>query len=101
MMILSPAIAERGGDGVDRQLDSFAHSRIVLARAMPLQELDLQQIQWIDVGQAQAYRCIQYWVLLEKARLLRDAEEAVVSGRPRVADAVENTLAQRAILDQR
>ena len=68
----SAAIAQRRRHCVDRQLNAFAHARVVLAGAVPLEQLDLQEVQGFDIRQAQPDRRVECWVLLQQASLLRD-----------------------------
>ena len=44
------AVAQRRGDGIDRQLNAFPDSRIGLAGPVALEQFHLQQIQRFDIG---------------------------------------------------
>src|SRR6185437_1807042 len=45
----SAAVAQRRGDRVDRQVYPVAHALVALACAVALEQLHLQQIQWLDI----------------------------------------------------
>src|SRR3954451_19986128 len=87
---LLSAVAQRRGDRVDRELNPLANPRVVLAGAVPFQQLDLEQIQRLDVGQAQADRGLERRMLFEQPRLLRDPEQRVVGQGPGVANTSED-----------
>jgi len=71
----SAAVTQCRGHGVDGQLDAFPDPRVGFAGSVTLQQLNLQQIQWLDIGQAQPDGSIQRRMLRQQARLARDIEQ--------------------------
>src|SRR5580698_1767285 len=63
------AVAQCGRDGVDRQLQTFTHARVVLARPMALEQLDLQPVERLDIGQTQAHRRVKRGMFFQQSRL--------------------------------
>src|SRR3546814_17559500 len=49
----SAAVLERGGDGVDGELDAGDHFFVAVAAAKAADKVHLQQVQRLDIGQAQ------------------------------------------------
>ena len=55
-MVKLPAVAQTGGDAVDGQVDAGDHAAVGIARAVALEQLDLNVIQRINVRKAVADR---------------------------------------------
>jgi hypothetical protein len=81
-------------------MDALADARVRLAGAVALQQFDLEQVQGLDIGQAQADRGVERRLPLEQARLAGDREQGIVRALPLVADAPEDRLAQTGVGDQ-
>ena len=62
----SPTVAQSGRDAVDGQVDPVHDALVRVAAAMPLQKLDLQVVQRIEVGETVADRAREQPVLLEQ-----------------------------------
>src|ERR1700724_4412533 len=67
-----PAVAQSGGDAVDRQVTPGSDIVIAVAGAIPLQELDLHVIERIEIGEAVTDRARQERVALKQALLAHD-----------------------------
>ena len=59
----STRIAQPRRDPVDRQMNPAVHARVGVARAVPLDQLDLQVVQRIEVGEAVLDRARQQRVV--------------------------------------
>src|SRR3546814_19367263 len=68
---------------------TLADPRIVLARAVALHQLDLEQIERLDIGQAQPDRGVEARMLFEQPRLAGDLKQPVMRRPPAVADRSE------------
>src|SRR5262245_58460080 len=97
--ISSSAVSQGRRHRIDRKLDAFAHASILLAGAMPLEQLHLQQIERLDVRQAQPDRFVELRLFLEQPRLAGDGEERVVGRLPGGAYALEDAVGEGAILN--
>src|SRR5437016_5380782 len=81
-----PRIAQRRRDRVDRELDPLGDPGIALPGAVALEQFDLEQVQRLDIGQAQADRFVERRIALEQIGLAGHGEQAVVGPLPFVAD---------------
>src|SRR5689334_3342849 len=97
----SAAVAQGSGDSADRELNGLLNAFVSLASTMALEQLNLQMIQGLDVGQSQPDRNIQLGIVLEQARLARNVEQAVVCGMPGAFDLIEVMACHLLILHQR
>jgi hypothetical protein len=68
------AVAQAGGNAVDGQMDAGDHATVGVARAVALEELDLDVIERIDVRKTVTDRIRQQGVMLEQRRLLQDCQ---------------------------
>src|SRR6185437_5601823 len=50
------AVAEAGGDAVDRHVDAAQRLFVIGARTAAAQKIELKQIERIDIGQTEPYR---------------------------------------------
>src|ERR1700681_153512 len=68
----SPAVAQARGEPVDRQMYSALGELIGLARAIATQQLDLEVIERIEIGEAIANASRQRRVVVKERRLAGD-----------------------------
>jgi hypothetical protein len=66
-----PAIAQRGCDGVNRQLNALTNAFVGFTGAVAFHEFDLEQVERLDIGQAQADGIVQRRVGLKQVALAR------------------------------
>src|SRR3954462_5935642 len=70
----SAAVAQSGGQAVDRQVDRPAGALVRLPCAIAAQQLDLQVVERIEVREAVANGALERRIVLEQAVLARDGE---------------------------
>src|ERR1700716_4362165 len=68
----SPAVAQARGEPVDRQMYSALDELIGLARAIATQQLDLQVIERIEIGEAIANASRKRRIVVKERRLASD-----------------------------
>jgi phosphatidylserine/phosphatidylglycerophosphate/cardiolipin synthase-like enzyme len=90
----SAAVAQSRGDAVDGQVDAALHALVGLAGAVAAQQLDLDVVQRIEVGEAVADRALQQRIEVEQFLLAGDRQQRGDRGLPFGLDAREDGLAQ-------
>src|SRR5438046_7275122 len=73
----SPAIAQARGEAVDRQMYPALGELIGLARAMATQQLDLEVIERVEIGEAIANASRQRRVVVKERRLAGERMQQV------------------------
>src|SRR5687767_5106412 len=70
-----PGVAQSGSEAVDGKVDAALHARLGVPRPVAPQELQLQVVQGIEVGEAVADGACERGVRLEEAGAAGDREE--------------------------
>src|SRR5262249_36558397 len=95
-----PAIAQARGDAIDGQVDSLNHALVGIAGAVALEQLDLQVVDGIEIGETVADRPGEQRILLQQDLLLHDGEHRLDRILPFSAESRKDPVAQAAALDQ-
>src|SRR5262249_30114493 len=70
-----PAVAQAGRDAVDAEVDAFHRSRVAFAGAVALDQLDLNVMQRVDVGEAVADRAGEQRICFQQGFLPGDRQQ--------------------------
>ena len=72
-----PAVPQRGGNGIDRKLDSFSDPFVGFTRAVAFHEFDLEQVERLDIWQPQPNGVVKRGAGLKQMALPGRVEQAV------------------------
>src|SRR6185437_10482856 len=78
----SAAVAQAGGDAVDGHMDAVEGLVVVLAGAAAAQEVQLQKVQRVDIGQPQPDGFRELGIVLQQHLLSGEHKHAVMGERP-------------------
>src|SRR5579863_7517147 len=92
--LLSAAVAQTGGNAVDRDLDAAQHLLVGVLRPVLLQKLHVHVVQRIEIGKAVADRALEKRVTFQQACLPGDLQQPVDRTLPLAPDTLEDVLAK-------
>src|SRR5438105_6629786 len=95
------AVAKPGGDAVDGEMDGAQQPLVLALGAMASQELDLQVVERIEIGEAVADRAGEGWVLCQKFALPGDRREKAPRALPLRLDAPEHVARELRVANER
>jgi hypothetical protein len=95
-----PAVAQSGGDAVDRQVNSGNDVVVGVAGPITFQELDLHVVERIEIGEAVTDRARQERIAFEQGLLAHDRQKCVDHALPFRAQPGKDAVAQLRVGDQ-
>ena len=98
--VILTAVAQAGGNAVDRQVDAAGQSLVGIAAAVTLEQLDLQVVERVHVRGAQFQRLAEQGVVGQQFILFFNRQQVAAGQRPFGLNAAEYALAQLGIGNQ-
>src|SRR3981081_1170052 len=88
------AVAQAGGNPVDRHMDAVQRVVVVLSSSAATQQIQLQQIERIDVRKAELNGFVKSGIVLEQLGLAGQRKHRIARDVPFRGNAVENAVRQ-------